>query len=130
MTGRFATLLLLLASLAAPAQADHDGRTGTWGSLLPPVHHGAYDHAPVLAPPVVVDPLFGAATPRRLPNVCLQAVETPSGWRRYYDRSCLGRHARADDLPRHCRVSLTTWGAVRRGYDAQCLFDAGYQREE
>ena len=130
MIGRIAILVFLLAGVALPARADHDHRPRTWGSLLPQVHRGADAGAPRRAPPVVVAPLFGGTGPRRLPNLCLQAVDTPDGWRRFYDAPCLLQHSRADDLPRACRVRLTTWGGVRQGYDAQCLFDAGFLRED
>ena len=129
MIRTIASLALLAAAIAAPAQADHDGRTGAWGSLLPAVHHGPKDRTPMVAPPVVIAPLFGTIAPRRLPNRCLQAVETPTGWQRFYDATCLIQHGQAHDLPRACRVRLTTWGAVRQGQDAQCLFDAGFLRE-
>ena len=129
MIARIALLICLVAGAAWPARADHDHQAGTWGSLLPPEHPGDRGGVPMVAPPVVIAPLFDAA-PRRLPNLCLQAVDTPDGWRRFYDGACLDRHGRAGDLPRVCRVRLTTWGAIRRGYDAQCLFDAGYLREE
>ena len=83
MIGRIAILVLLGAAAGLPARADHDHRQGAWGGLLPPVNHGTGPGAPMVAPPVVVDPLFGAATTRPLPNLCLQAVDTPDGWRRF-----------------------------------------------
>jgi hypothetical protein len=130
-----ALFFILVSGAALPAQADHDTRRGDWGSFLPPRdHHGPdrdHDGPPYRAPPVVADPVIGLGHHgRSLPNICLQAVETPDGWRRLYDQDCLsGRSAVYFDLPRDCRVRLVTWGDTRRGYDAQCLFDAGFRRE-
>ena len=123
--------IVLAAAAGLPAQADHDRDRGAWGSLLPPElqRHDPAD-MPLRAPPVVVAPMFGHGHDNRvLPNVCLDAVETPDGWRRFYDSNCLlVRSDAIPDLPRSCRVRLLTWGDTRHGYDAQCLFDAGFRR--
>ena len=127
MTRHLLPMTLCIMVCAIPVRADHDHRPGSWGSLLPPRTHADSSGAPQFAPPVIVDRRPQRADP--LPNLCLQAVDTPDGWHRYYDSDCLyDQHVWLVDLPRDCRVRLTTWGGTRDGYDAQCLFDAGFRR--
>ena len=124
--------VLLSLGLAAPALADNDPID--WRSLF---STGTGQRGvPLQAPPVVIAPppalpLDPYPTHRRrsLPAACLDSVETPDGWRRFYDEGCLASfERRASDLPQSCRVRLLTWGDVRRGFDPACLRDAGYRQ--
>ena len=124
---------VILATIVgvAPAWAERDPTD--WRSLMRSSGHlkgspDAGSGVPLLAPPVVVAPANGVGSGRpALPGACLVGLDTPDGWRRIYDGTCLAdHHAVRMPLPAICRASLVTWGDVVEGYDPRCLERAGY----
>lgn len=65
-----------------------------------------------------------------LPRACLARVETRIGTQRILGRNCLRRNdVNVRNLPRDCAVRLRSNGHVRRGFDPQCLRDAGFRTQ-
>ena len=65
-----------------------------------------------------------------LPRACLTRVETRFGTHRILGRNCLRRNdVNLRSLPRDCAVRLRSNGNVRRGFDPQCLRDAGFRTQ-
>lgn len=65
-----------------------------------------------------------------LPRACLTRVETRFGTHRILGRNCLRRNdVNVRNLPRNCAVRLHSNGNVRRGFDPQCLRDAGFRTQ-
>ena len=63
-----------------------------------------------------------------LPGDCLRSYETWDGRQRVFsDRCLIENYSHARSLPRACKVSFRVRGELRRGYDARCLRDEGYQ---
>ncbi|WP_299966614.1 hypothetical protein [uncultured Roseobacter sp.] len=73
-------------------------------------------------------PLPERAQRRLLPGDCLRSAETRDGRVRYFGRGCLQQnYARFDHLPEACAVRFRADRGTRRGYEARCLADRGYQ---
>lgn len=63
-----------------------------------------------------------------LPDACLETMRVRGRTADVYHRGCLNR-AGYTSLPGHCQVSLNTDRGRRIGYEAHCLYDAGYRGE-
>lgn len=88
----------------------------------PPVHRNnrVYDLKPRALPQ--------RANRKLLPGDCLRSADTRQGRVRYFAQRCLERNFRhADRLPQDCAIRLRGQSRHKRGYDARCLRDEGYQ---
>ncbi|WP_298915726.1 hypothetical protein [uncultured Roseobacter sp.] len=73
-------------------------------------------------------PLPNRAKRRLLPGDCLRSAQTRQGRVRYFGNRCLERNYKhVNKLPRDCFIRLRGDDQSRRGYDARCLRDRGYQ---
>lgn len=63
-----------------------------------------------------------------LPADCLETMRVRGRTVDVYHRGCLSR-AGYTDLPGHCQVNLNTDRGRRTGYEALCLYNAGYRTE-
>jgi hypothetical protein len=68
-------------------------------------------------------------SPRVLPDSCLETARVQGRVVDVYHRGCLNR-AGYRNLPQHCEVSLRTHQGRRVGYEARCLYRAGYSAED
>ena len=69
--------------------------------------------------------------PDLVPGRCFRRVELPNGrYQGVFGEQCLERRYRdAHTLPRQCRVRIGGRDGSRRGYEANCLRDFGYQSD-
>jgi hypothetical protein len=67
-------------------------------------------------------------SPRVLPDSCLEQARVQGRVVDVYNQRCLGR-AGYSNLPGQCEVSLRTDRGRRVGYEANCLYRAGYRAE-
>lgn len=94
-----------------------------------------HGNAPMIAPPVVVEPRFEAPPERRwfkdrrsVPTACLRRFDTRYGPQSIYGTPCLQEWSRlARFLPESCHVRIMTHVGVRDGYDPACLRAQGYR---
>lgn len=63
-----------------------------------------------------------------LPDACLETVRARGRTVDVYHRGCLNR-ADYRNLPGHCQINLNTDRGRRVGYEALCLYNAGYRGE-
>jgi len=83
---------------------------------------------------IVVHAVDDRRTPRHisrwvLPDACMETVRVRSRHVDVYNARCLERSGYRS-LPQYCQVPMRTDRGERRSFLAQCLYDAGYQREQ
>jgi hypothetical protein len=117
-----AAALAMAGALAAPAparaQSDEDILRFLLGAVAVAIIVRAIDdnHRPIY---------LGA---RVLPDSCLETVRIEGRQVDLYHRGCL-RRGGYQDLPERCAVSYRTTSGRRHGYEARCLYRAGYRAE-
>lgn len=142
MSRKFISLIVAAAitvtgvSLAAPAKAGNDDLAKfLFGATALVIIGKALDdrgHVTVVAPqpkpkPKKVYPHRKVRDPRALPSNCLRGVQTWNGKVSLMNKSCLKTHYRyTHSLPQTCAVRVHSNGAMRAGYNMQCLKQRGY----
>lgn len=118
LTAAGALALAGLAASAAPARANDDLIRFLLGAAAVGIIISAIDNNARAQP--------GTVRPGELPGVCLETIRVGRRTAEVYNGQCLSRSG-VHNLPARCEVSLRTDRGQRRGYEASCLYEAGYR---